>query len=258
MSGGIASNLSCTTRGFNERIRVSLTRPGSVSSLRLMTSTSRLGYLALILSLVTGCDERAAREDVTLPIPEDSYVGVMAELARVRRRPPPARGQLERDRLADSVRTEVLERHGVTAVEIVEFADAVGADPGRMQDIAERIEALADSLEAGSVQPDSSRADSVVIRASEDSAEEPGADPETRFGNPDLAPPADSSVQVESPTAADTAGEIEPAPEMDSAAPRPRPSNDGPLRRRPPKPAAPDSTNEQSNDGVKRDQTGAV
>ena len=168
MSGGIGSNLSCTTRGFNERIRVSLTRPGSVSSLRLMTSTSRLGCLALILSLVTGCDERAAREDVTLPIPEDSYVAVMAELARVRRRPPHARGQIERDRLADSVRAEVLERHGVTAVEMVEFADGAGSDPGRMQDIAERIEALADSLEVGSVQPDSRgcSTDDVINQAS--------------------------------------------------------------------------------------------
>ena len=258
MSGGIGSNLSRTTRGFNERIRVSLTRPGSVSSLRLMTSTSRLGHLALILSLVTGCDERAAREDVTLPIPEDSYVAVMAELARVRRRPPHARGQIERDRLADSVRAEVLERHGVTAVEMVEFADAAGSDPGRMQDIAERIEALADSLEVGSVQPDSIRADSAVITAPEDAAAEPGADPETRFGSPDLAPLADSAVRVESPTAEDTTGVIEPAPPTDSAAPRSRPSDAGPRRRRPPRPATPDSTNEQSNDGVMRDQTGAV
>ena len=235
-----------------------MTRPGSVSSLRLMTSTSRLGYLALILSLVTGCDDRSAREDVAPPIPENAYVAVMAELARVRRRPPHARGQIERDRLADSVRTEVLERHSVTAVELVEFADVVGSDPGSMQEIAERIEALADSIEVVSVQADSIRADSVVIRASEDAAEEPGTDPETRFGNPDLASPADTAIPVESPAAADTADEFEPAPPTDSAAPRPRPNDVGPRRRRPSKPAAPDSTNKQSNDGASRDQSSAV
>ena len=103
-----------------------------------MPSIPRLGYLAVCLSLVTGCKERAASEDVALPIPEDSYVAVMAELARVRRRPPPARGQLERDRLADSVRTEVLERHGVTAAELIEFADVVPSLAGELRAAAAR------------------------------------------------------------------------------------------------------------------------
>ena len=154
-----------------------------------MPSIPRLGYLAVCLSLVTGCKERAASEDVALPIPEDSYVAVMAELARVRRRPPPARGQLERDRLADSVRTEVLERHGVTAAELVDFAAAVGSDPGRMQDLAERIESFADSLETGAVRADTIRADSGVSRPAEVATEGQGTDRETRFRDPDLAPP---------------------------------------------------------------------
>jgi len=223
-----------------------------------MTPIPRLGYLALALSLVTGCEGRAASEDVAPPIPEESYVAVMAELARVRRRPPRARGQLERDRLADSLRTEVLESHGITAAELVDFADAVGSDPGRMQALAERIESLADSLEVGSVGADSIRADSGVSRAAEEAAADQRTDPETRFGNPDLEPPAEPAIRVEIPAAADTAGGIELTPSADSATPRPRPDDSRLPNQRPPKTPAPDTANEQSNHGATGDKNEAV
>jgi hypothetical protein len=181
-----------------------------------MTPISRLGQLALLLSLVTGCEERATIEDVIPPIPDDSYVEVMAELTRIRRRPPTARGQIERDRLADSVRTEVLNRHGVTVAEIIEFADVVGSDPGRMQDLAERIATLADSLDADSTRVDSVRAvpirgdpaapsarfdrldgeagtdtlDARGERIAEDSSEIQGGDPGLGSGIPSLAVPS--------------------------------------------------------------------
>ncbi len=180
-----------------------------------MTPVSRLSHLAIMLSLVTGCDERATSEYLIPPIPDDSYVEVMAELTRLRRRPPTARGQIERDRLADSVRTEVLHRHGVTAAEIVAFSDVVGPDPSRMQILAERIATLADSLDADSVRADSMRADSIradsVAQAArfdrldavagmdtldsgtdpsaEDDPEVQGGDPEPRIAIPSLANP---------------------------------------------------------------------
>ena len=87
-----------------------------------MTPISRLGQLALILSLVTGCEERATIEDVIPPIPDDSYVEVMAELTRLRRRPPTARGQIERD------------RHG-WILEYAESLVAAAARPSRQSQI---------------------------------------------------------------------------------------------------------------------------
>jgi hypothetical protein len=259
-----------------------------------MTPVSRLSHLAIILSLVTGCDERATSEYVIPPIPDDSYVEVMAELTRLRRRPPTARGQIERDRLADSVRTEVLHRHGVTAAEIVAFSDVVGPDPSRMQILAERIATLADSLDADSVRADSIRADSVAQAArfdrldavagmdtldagtggvAEDSAEVQGGDPGPGFvvpnlanpgfaipglAIPSLAIPADSGTRIESAAAGDTLPEVEAPPPTDSAATRPRPGSGRRPVRRPLRTPEPDSTPDRSNHGATRDDAGAV
>lgn len=233
-----------------------------------MTLISRHVFLALILSFLTGCEERMASEELTTPISEDSYVAVMAELARVRRRPPHARGQVERDRLADSVRTEVLLRHGVTAAELIEFADVAGSDPARMQSLTERIETFADSIEIYRARADSSRADSVAqielpdgpdsliesdtlvadsIRVIVDSSESRTVEPGARFADPDLNSVADSGVQAgqtadesDSVTVTDTLNTRNTVPPTGAApisgrAPRPA--------RRPPAPAA-DSTSD--------------
>jgi len=271
-----------------------LTRPGPVSSLRPMTPISRLGQLALILSLVTGCEERATIEDVIPPIPDDSYVEVMAELTRLRRRPPTARGQIERDRLADSVRTEVLNRHGVTVAEIIEFADVVGSDPSRMQDLAERIATLADSLDADSTRVDSVRAEPIRgdsaapsarfdrldgeagtdtldargERIAEDRTEIQGGDPglgiaipsvaNPSFAIPGLAFPADSGNRIESTAADDTLTEVDSPSPTDSAVTRLRPGGGRRPVRRPLQTPEPDSTPDQSNHGATGDDTGTV
>jgi len=231
-----------------------------------MFQISRLGYVALILSLVTGCEQRPPSAIVVPSIPDDSYVRVMAELTRLRRRPPIARGQFERDRLADSVRTEVMERHGVTATEIAEFADVVGSDPRRMQTLAERIAALADSLDADSARADSIVADSGATdsagraagsdnlvpipgtgtldsrsgRAAGDSTRLPNGEPQPRFADPALAAPADSGARTDTP-------DVRPGPERTRR----------PIRRPPPTPA-PDSTSDQSNAAATEDESGAV
>ncbi len=226
-----------------------------------MTPISRFGHLALILSLVTGCEERAASEDVVPPIPDDSYVEVMAELSRLRRRAPTARGQLERNRLADSVRTEVLERHGVTAAEIIAYSDVVGSDPGRMQLLAERIATLADSLDADSARADSIRAHLAAPAARFDPLEatagtdtlDAGADPSLVipiFVGPGLAIPGLAIPWLVSPP--------DSATPTDSTATRPRPRGGRRPVGRPPPTPAPDSTADESNRGATGDDTGAA
>jgi hypothetical protein len=205
-----------------------------------MTLISRHVFLALILSLLTGCENRTASEELTTPISDDSYVAVMAELARVRRRPPNARGQIERDRLADSVRTEVLLRHGVTAAELIEFADVAGSDPARMQSLTERIETFADSIENSTARADS-------IRAIVDSSESRPVKPGPRFADPELNSVADSGVQAgrtaqesDSVAVTDTLDNREAVPPTGSAPISGRARRPA---RRPPAPAA-DSTSD--------------
>ena len=283
-SGGIGSNLARSTPGFNERRSVSLTRLGPVSSVWPMTPISRFGFLALILSLLAGCETRTASEELLTPIPEDSYVAVMGELANLRRRPPHARGQIERDRLADSVRTEILIRRDVTAAELVEFADVVGSEPGRMQSLTERIESFADSLEVSAVRLDSIQADSVVQsqesdgqdslpvtdtpamdtgRGTADSSEARTAERGARFADPDLEVPAvadetvdPAAAEGDSLPATDTLRDVDSMPPTDAAPIRRRPGNSRRPVQRPPPAAAPDSTPGQSNHGATATDTG--
>jgi hypothetical protein len=236
-----------------------------------MTLISRHVFLALSLSLLTGCGERTASEEFTTPISDDSYVAVMAELARVRRRPPHARGQIERDRLADSVRTEVLLRHGVTAAELIEFADVAGSDPARMQSLTERIETFADSIETSTVRADSIRADSVArTRLSDrpdslpetdtpvadsgrvivDSFESRTVEPGARFADPDLNSVVDSGGQAgraadesDSVAVTDTLNMRETVPQTGATPIQPRSGRARRPARRPPAPAA-DSTSD--------------
>jgi hypothetical protein len=198
-----------------------------------MAPISRLCFPVLLLMLIPGCGDSEGGEELPLPITEESYVAAMADLARVRRHPPRGRGQYERERLADSVRTDALLRHGVTAEELIAFADVVGSDPGRMQSLTERIESFADSLEAdslradsiaASLEADSLRADSVAASLEADSlradsvradsgeadslvADSMRADPvervggrdrEPRFADPGAAPAAASGRQIDS------------------------------------------------------------
>jgi hypothetical protein len=221
-----------------------------------MTMVSRFGFLALMLSLLAGCEARTAGEESLTPIPEDTYVAVMAELADLRRRPPPARGQIERDRLADSVRTDVLVRHGVTAAELIEFADVVGSDPGRMQSLTERIETFADSLEVAVARQDSIRSDSVgQAQVSERQDSLPVTDTLAIGTGRDTADSSEDSGETVDPAAAesdslpatDTLRDVDSVPPTGAAPIRRRPGNSRRPVPRPPPAAATDSTPGQSN-----------
>jgi hypothetical protein len=119
-----------------------------------MTRFLRHRIAFLLLPVLVGCqnaDEPAAE----LPIPQDTYVDVMVELTRLKRLPPPARGEPERQRLSDSIRAEILTRHGVTAAEIVAFADIAGRDPTLMMGLSQAIAERADSIQAALARGDS-------------------------------------------------------------------------------------------------------
>jgi hypothetical protein len=76
------------------------------------------------------------------------FVSVMAHLSQVYQFPPPGTPAEDRDARADSLRSQILRDHGVTAEQLIEFAELVGRDPTRMEGLAEQIAAMNDSLTA--------------------------------------------------------------------------------------------------------------
>ncbi len=208
-----------------------------------MTLRIRYGFATLCLSLVVGCGEGAPTASPDLPMPEESYVGAMADLTRLQRNPPVARGQGERDRLTDSVRLEIFERYGVSAARLVEFADVVGSDPATMQILAERIAELADSLEADSIrtETDRERASDGASRSGFIDPVVPGHDPGPRFrtpgvGRPRFADPPTPGSPADVETDDDSGRAVNPAPPTVSDSIRPRPDAS---RRRPGRPRTP-------------------
>ncbi len=159
----------------------------------------------LLLLLLASCGEAGTGDPPDLPVPRDTYVEVMAELARLRRRPPPARGAPERERLADSARTEILARHAVSAEEIVLFADIAGRDPTLMMEISQAIAELSDSMDA-QLAPGRSGGEETTLDKDPEASTSSGASPRPGT-DPGAGPP--TSDPVPGPRFAD--------PEPDSA-----------------------------------------
>lgn len=76
-----------------------------------------------------------------------AYVAVVSELADVSRFPPDGSAEV-RDALADSVRQQILDRYGVTAEQLLDFAREAGRSPDVMESIMEEVSAVTDSLAA--------------------------------------------------------------------------------------------------------------
>ena len=100
------------------------------------------GSAVMVVAAACGPAEPESR----LSVDADTYVVVMSELADLERFPPPGSDEMTRGARADSARVAILERHGVTVEELLEFAETVGEDPHRMVELVERIVVITDSL----------------------------------------------------------------------------------------------------------------
>lgn len=121
------------------------------------------------------------------PIDADTYVAVMAELADLERFPPPGSDEATRAERADSARRDILARHGVTADELLDFAEAAGARPGLMVELLDRIVEVSDSLARR--RTGAGRAADSAARTAADSGADTGRDPGLASDSID-APPA--------------------------------------------------------------------
>lgn len=142
------------------------------------------GWLPIVagLLLAAGCGgERVPRT----ALPDSVYMEVMARMVLLdSAMTSPAEvslGALSRD----SARSLVLERHGVTREQLLEFARTLGEHPRAMAELWQRIQQRADSLAARRWNPvdgrtttagagDSSAADTAGDAAREDSSAAPG------------------------------------------------------------------------------------
>ncbi len=106
--------------------------------------TRTLGGVLLLMTLASGCVERAS-EEVPGPVTDDVYVDVMTQLLLVDAKPPKRASAEEREARADSVRATILADHGVTSVDVLHYADALGSDAGRMETLWQRITQQFDS-----------------------------------------------------------------------------------------------------------------
>lgn len=120
-------------------VMISATTAGVRRTLVIALATAGAAALA---AAACGPSEPELRGQIDM----DTYVEVMSELADLERFPPPGSDEATRSARADSVRREILERHGVTPDGLLDFAETVGARPGLMVEIADRIVAASDSL----------------------------------------------------------------------------------------------------------------
>ncbi|MCL7974618.1 MAG: hypothetical protein M8835_08705 [marine benthic group bacterium] len=197
----------------------------------------------LLLLLLTSCGETGTGDRATLPVPRDTYVRSMAELARLRRRPPPARGAPERERLADSARTEILTRHGVSAEDLVAFADVAGRDPTLMMEISQAIAELGDSMDAElapgnpsettqTLDRDSAPSESTGASSSRQDTSATGPPTTDPVPSPRFADPAtDGALESEQPQEnADSVTSTDRTPERPERRPIRRPARSRPER----------------------------
>ncbi len=108
---------------------------------------ARLAALAIAPTLaLPACGQTTSDfDDVMDPA---TYVAVMGELADVRRHLPAGTDDEDRQARADSARKAILKAHGVTAKQLLAFAENAGSDPTRMETLADLIAVRADSLAA--------------------------------------------------------------------------------------------------------------
>ncbi len=106
--------------------------------------TKTLGGVLLLMTLASGCVERAP-EEVPGPVTDDVYVDVMTQLLLVDVNPPKGASAEEREAREDSVRAKILADHGVTSGDVLRYADALGSEAGRMETLWRRITQQFDS-----------------------------------------------------------------------------------------------------------------
>jgi len=101
-------------------------------------------WLIVVAALVaTGCGAEP-QPDVE-GMKGETYVQVMTELMLLDATPPAGDTPEELEARADSARSEILNRHGVTAREMLDYAVLVGGEAGRMEELWKRITEQYDS-----------------------------------------------------------------------------------------------------------------
>lgn len=103
------------------------------------------GLASFSLLALVACDSDRP-QPVDGAVTDSAYVEVMVELLLLESRIGRQEAESVPPEGADSVRTEILRNHGLTAAEVMQFADSVGTDAARMEGLWEQIASRYDSL----------------------------------------------------------------------------------------------------------------
>ncbi len=93
---------------------------------------------------VAGCAQAQEEEDPG-PVSDEAYVQVMTDLMLLDADPFAGSTEEEREAQADSARRDILAGQGVTAREILDFAESRGGEAGRMEGLWQQITQRYDS-----------------------------------------------------------------------------------------------------------------
>lgn len=170
---------------------IPVTATGASRTLIIAFSTT----LAVVATTACG----SADSEFAAPVDVDTYVTAMAELSDLERFPPPGSDEAARAERADSARRDILERHGVTADELLAFAEAAGAQPHRMVEIMDRIVEVSDSLARRRTGAGRAADSAAAAAAGSDSVRDAGL-----LSDSAADPSADSTADTTTPSARDS------------------------------------------------------
>ena len=173
----------------------------------------RVATTVLVAVFALGCgpgpeDERPG------PVSDEIYVQVMTELMLLDASPPEGSTVEEREARADSARREILAGQGVTGPEILDFAEALGGEAGRMEVLWQQITQRYDSARIASLGTET----------------EARSEPEGRLGEEARTAATESSPAPVASAPATPADTLQPAGRRLRPRARPPPSAGPPVR----------------------------
>jgi hypothetical protein len=110
----------------------------------------RVATIVLFAVFAMGCGP-GPEDEGPGPVSDEIYVQVMTELMLLDASPPEGGTVEEREARADSARREILSGQGVTGPEVLDFAEALGGEAGRMEVLWQEITQRYDSARIASL-----------------------------------------------------------------------------------------------------------
>jgi hypothetical protein len=138
-----------------------------MDSTSLRRSPIACAGLAIIFAACGGTAEHSPEG----PMTDDVYVSAMVDLLLLDTYPPDTSSADDLEAAKDSARRDILDRHGISAAELLAFANAAGSDPAHMRELWERITSAHDSIRITSLRAEAEARSEIPERPADDHAD---------------------------------------------------------------------------------------